>query len=140
MGKINIGRVILGGIVAGIIINIFEYVLNGIYLAAQWPSIMSSINRPALSMNGIMWFDVIGFVLGLAAIWTYAAIRPRFGAGHKTAVCAALLIWIVGYVTADASLAILGVVSMQIYYTMVGVGLVEIVVATMIGAFLYKEA
>ena len=96
MGKINIGRVILGGIVAGIIINIFEYVLNGIYLAGQWPSIMSSINRPALSMNGIMWFDVMGFVLGLATIWTYAAIRPRFGAGPKTAVYAALLIWIVG--------------------------------------------
>ena len=33
MGKINWVRVILGGVVAGIIINIFEHLLNGVNLA-----------------------------------------------------------------------------------------------------------
>src|SRR5712691_5631989 len=33
MGKINWNRVILGGLVAGVIINIFEFVLNGLILA-----------------------------------------------------------------------------------------------------------
>ena len=34
MGKINWVRVILGGVVAGMIINIFEHLLNGVNLAA----------------------------------------------------------------------------------------------------------
>lgn len=140
MGKINLGRVILGGIVAGIVVDAFEYVLNGICLANDWTSLMSSIDRPALSMNGIMWFNVMGFVLGFTAVWIYAAIRPRFGAGVKTAIYAALAVWFVGYVAADATPAIMGVFPMDLYYKLVGVGLVEIIVATIAGAFLYKEA
>jgi hypothetical protein len=35
MGKINWNRVILGGLVAGAIVNIFEYVLNGVVLAKR---------------------------------------------------------------------------------------------------------
>ncbi len=33
MGKINWNRLILGGLVAGVIINAFEYLLNAIVLA-----------------------------------------------------------------------------------------------------------
>lgn len=33
MGGINWGRVILGGLLAGILINVFEFILNGIILA-----------------------------------------------------------------------------------------------------------
>ena len=35
MGKINFGRVLLGGLVAGLVINIGEYLLNGVVLAKQ---------------------------------------------------------------------------------------------------------
>jgi hypothetical protein len=36
MGGINWGRVILGGLLAGILINVFEFILNGIILAKDW--------------------------------------------------------------------------------------------------------
>ncbi len=36
MGKINWTRVILGGLVAGVIINVFESVLNGVILTKIW--------------------------------------------------------------------------------------------------------
>lgn len=35
MGKINIGRVLLGGLLAGLVVNIFEFVTNGVVLASQ---------------------------------------------------------------------------------------------------------
>ena len=35
MGKINWARVLLGGLIAGLVINIFEYVTNGVVLAAK---------------------------------------------------------------------------------------------------------
>jgi len=140
MAKINLERVIVGGIVAGIVINIFEFVLNGVYLAQWWTDLMTSIHRPALGMTAIVEFNVLGFVSGLAAIWTYAAIRPRFGAGPKTAVYAALLTWVTAYVLVGAMPTVMGIYPMDVTLTLVGVGLVEIVMATLAGAYFYKEA
>jgi hypothetical protein len=140
MSNINLGRVVLGGLVAGVVINVFEFVLNGIVLAPNWPIIMDSINRPALGTHAIVAFNIVGFILGLAAVWTYAAIRPRFGAGVKTAVYAGLLTWVVGSALANASPAIMGVFPAGIAMILIGVGLVEIVVATIAGAYIYKDA
>ena len=139
MSKINLGRVILGGIVAGIIIDIFEFVLNGMVLADQWKALMASMNLPVMGMNEIIWFNVFGLVLGIVAVWTYAAIRPRFGMGPKTAVYAALLTWVTAYVYGNAMSTIIGMFSMQMTLTLLGVGLIEIIVATIAGAWLYKE-
>src|SRR6266853_2210819 len=79
MGKIVLGRVVIGGIVAGVIIDIFEFVLNGWYLAGQWTSVMASLNRAPIGTNAIIAFNIVGLFTGVAAVWTYAAIRPRFG-------------------------------------------------------------
>src|SRR3981081_725219 len=135
MSNINLGRVVLGGLVAGVVINVFEFILNGVVLAPQWPIIMDSINRPALGTNAIVAFNFIGFILGLAAVWTYAAIRPRFGAGVKNAVYAGFLTWVVGSALANASPTIMGVFPAGIAVILIGVGLIEIVVATIAGAY-----
>ena len=140
MGKINLGRVILGGLVAGVVICAFEFVLNGVLLADQWPELMKSINRPVLGMNEIVYFNIFGFIQGLVAVWTYAAIRPRFGAGPMTAIVAALLTWITSYVLVDGMPTIMGIFPMSMTLMLVGVGLIEILVATLAGAYLYKEA
>ena len=139
MGKINFGRVIVGGIVAGIIIDIVEFVLNGMVLADRWSAINSAHNLPPFTTNAIIAFNIIGLVTGIAAVWTYAAIRPRFGEGPSTAVIAAVLIWVVGYLLPDTGNAILGLYTKSITLILVSVGLVEIVVATLAGAFIYKE-
>ena len=140
MSKINLGRVILGGIVAGIIIDAVEFVLNGIVLAPQWADLMQSFNRPAVGMNQIICFNIIGLLTGIAAVWTYAAIRPRFGAGVMTAAYAGLLIWLVGDALPDVSNMIAGLFPSNMTTMLVGVGLVELVAATIAGAFVYKEA
>jgi hypothetical protein len=139
MGKINPGRVILGGLVAGVVINIFEFVLNGVVLSDRWTELMTSINRPALGTTEIVYFNVFGFIQGIAAIWTYAAIRPRFGEGPMTAIKAALLTWVTSYVLVDAMPTVMGIFPMSMTLMLVGVGLIEIVIATLAGAYLYKE-
>jgi len=140
MGKINLGRVIVGGLAAGIIINAFEFVLNGVVLVDQWPELMKAINRPVLGMNEVVYFNLFGFLQGLVAVWTYAAIRPRFGAGPMTAIIAALLTWTTSYILVDATPTIMGVFPMSMTLLLVGVGLIEILLATLAGAYLYKEA
>ena len=139
MGKINLGRVIMGGIVAGIIIDIVEYVLNAIVLADRWQAVTTAHNLVPVGTNAIIVFNLLGLVIGIAAVWTYAAIRPRLGEGPGTAFNAALLIWVVGYLIPDAYNAVVGLFPHSLTLILVAVGLVEIVVATLAGAYIYKE-
>src|SRR5262245_55070813 len=93
MGNINIGRVLLGGLVAGVVLNIGEFVLNDFVLGAQMKDFMAThrFNEPGGSFIAL----AVGltFVLGIVILLGYAAIRSRFGAGPKTAIIAALFAW-----------------------------------------------
>ncbi len=40
MGKINWGRVLLGGLLAGVIVNIFEYVMNVVVFGRDWAPVI----------------------------------------------------------------------------------------------------
>jgi hypothetical protein len=87
MGKINRTRVLLGGLVAGVIINIFEFVLNGVIITKDMEDALRALGRQ-LGMGELAMFTVWAFMVGVFAVWLYAAIRPRYGAGPKTALCA----------------------------------------------------
>ena len=139
MGKINMGRVILGGLVAGLIINIGEFLLNGVILAKDLEEVMKSLNKPAVGGSQIAVFVAMGFVLGILLVWIYAAIRPRYGAGPKTAVCAALIIWVIAYVYNGVGQSQMGFFPNRLLAIGIGWGLVELVIAALAGAWLYKE-
>jgi hypothetical protein len=140
MGKINVGRLILGGIVAGIIGDLLGYLVDGVWLAPLWSTDMKILGHTDFSSSQIVWFNLIGLAVGLVAIWVYAAIRPRFGPGVKTAVYAGVAVWIVGALLPNGSfMCVSGLFSKHLtLYTTLG-ALVEIVVGTIAGAALYKE-
>jgi hypothetical protein len=140
MGKINIGRVILGGLVAGIVSDILGYLVDGVLLAHKWAAGMTALGHTDFSLNQVIWFNVLGLVFGIALIWIYAAIRPRFGAGVMTAVYAGLAVWVVGALLPNLSFMwVAHLFSRHLTaYTTAG-ALVEIVVASIAGAALYKE-
>jgi hypothetical protein len=140
MGKINVGRLILGGIVAGIAIDLLDYFVDGIWLAPSWDNGMALLGRTALSPVQIIWFNVIGFLTGIVAVWIYVAIRPRFGPGVKTAICAGLAVWILAVLFPNISfMCIAKLFSNQLtMYTTLG-GLVEVVIGTVAGASVYRE-
>ena len=141
MGKINMGRVIIGGLVAGVVINMFEGVLNGLVLADRWSAYMQSLGKaPAFATGQLVGFDVIGFVLGILTVRLYAAIRPRFGSGPRTAVRAGLIIWAVGTLVPGVTNVITGLAPANLTYIGIAVGIVEYVLAGLAGAALYKES
>src|SRR5437016_9561106 len=82
---INTKKVLLGGIAAGVVLNVIDFVTNTYILAAQMKAAADAF-KPGLSdrmMTGsaITSYIVMDFVLGVLLVWTYAAIRPRFGPG-----------------------------------------------------------
>jgi hypothetical protein len=140
MGRINIGRVLLGGLVAGVILNIGEYILNDKVLGARMKEYLATHRFPTPGGNAIAVAVVMTFVLGIVIVLGYAAIRPRFGAGPKTAIIAALFAWFGVYVYPDVVGAAFGFVPTSILPIALVWGLVEYSVAALIGAWLYKEA
>jgi hypothetical protein len=138
MGKINWGRVFVGGIVAGIIINIFESVLNGVILSRDWEAAMKALGR-TMAPSAIAVFVVWGFLAGISAIWLYAAARPRFGAGAKTAALTGFAFWIFSYALPAMVQWALHLFPHRLIAIGTLVGLVEALVGSVAGAALYKE-
>lgn len=144
MGKMNIARVILGGLVAGLLMNVSETVLHAVVLAEDGAKLVEDWQRlglkPDMRPSVLLWLISITFVLGILAVWTYAAIRPRFGAGPRTALCAGLAVWAMSYLYAGVYVdAGIGVVPLKLTWLPVAWGLVEIPLATLVGAWLYRE-
>ena len=141
MGKINMGRVIIGGIVAGLVADVLGYVVDGILLAPQWADGMKALGHAEFSSNQWIWFNAVGLVDGIALIWIYAAIRPRFGAGAKTAVCAGLAVWVIGALLPNLSFMWFGGLCPHQLTVMTTLGgVVEILVGAIAGAALYQES
>ena len=139
MGNINAARVVLGGLLAGLIINISEYILNTYVVADEAAALMQRLNLPAISTNQILVFVLMTFVLGIVVIFLYAGLRPRFGAGAGTAVIAALIVWIIGLMSGIADVVI-GLLPSNLLVIGAAWGLVEMIVAAIAGAWIYKEA
>jgi hypothetical protein len=138
--KINFGRVLLGGLVAGIVLNIGEYILNDKVFAAQMKEYFPKHNFPIPGGNAIVIAVIMTLVLGFVIVLGYAAVRPRFGAGPKTAIIAALFAWFGVYVYPNVLGAAFGFVPTNILAIALVWGLVEYSIAAMIGAWLYQEA
>ncbi len=140
MAHTNWGRVILGGLLAGVVINLVEYISNGVVLREAWGHAMQALGKPAeISAGAIVMFNVWGFLLGIAAVWLYAAIRPRYGQGPNTAILAGLAAWALAVFLPNLGNYPLGLFPARLLVISTVVALVEIVVATVAGAWLYKE-
>ena len=140
MNGINHARVVLGGLVAGLVIDIGEAALNGWLLASDMEAAMLRLNLPPVGGSAITAFMIMGFALGIAAVWLYAAIRPRFGPGVKTAMCAGATVWFLAYVYPSIGFALMGLFATRVIVIGVVWGLAELLLATVAGAWVYQEA
>jgi hypothetical protein len=138
MGKINLARVFLGGLLAGLIINIFEYVLNGVVFASQWDAYMKVLGRQ-MRPGAIPFFIVSTFVAGIGVVWLYTVARPRLGAGPKTAVLAGIAYWFFAYAVPDANSIAANVAPGRLTLTISLILLVGVIIASVCGAWVYKE-
>ena len=140
MGKINMVEVIIAGLVAGIVADVLGYVVDGMLLAPRWADGMTRLGHGEFSPNQWIWFDLLGLVGGVALIWIYAAIRPRFGAGIKTAVHAGIVYWIIVILIPNLSFMWAGGLFSHHLAAMTTAGnLVETLAGAIAGAALYKE-
>lgn len=139
MRQINIGGVLKGGLVAGLIMNVSEFILNVPVAGAQMTKELAALNLPPVSTAAIATFTVLTMLLGVATVWLYAAIRPRLGPGPRTAMVAGLLVWAMSYLYASVFFYMLGTQSMGLVLLSVVWSALEMIVASSVGAYLYTE-
>lgn len=139
MNNINIGRVVLGGLVAGLVLNIGEFLLNAVVLESQMKAFMARHNFAEPS-NFIPIAVSLTFLLGIVIVLSYACIRPRLGAGVKTAIIAGLFAWFGVYFYCGIIYGVLFGMGMNLILLSLVWGLVEFSLAAIAGAWLYKEA
>lgn len=141
MGKINWGRVILGGLAAGVVINLSEWVLNDVVLKEQWAENMRALGKSGeVTANQIVVWNIWGFLAGIGLVWLYAAIRPRFGPGAGTAVKAGLAVWFFAHFLWTLGSWNMGIFPANALVIGLAWTLVETILAGLVGGWVYKEA
>jgi len=135
MSRINVRRVILGGLLVGMIINISEMILHMAALGNSW----KDINGQAMSSSTIAVMIFALFLLGVASVWTYAVMRPRFGPGVKTAVITGLTVWIFASLFPSIQALAMGYLPKDLVLTALIWRLFEFPIAIHAGAGPYRE-
>lgn len=140
MGGINLKRVLLGGLLAGLVINVSEIILNMWVLGDEMNAALQRMNI-SMAPWAIPFYIVMAFLLGIGLTGLYAAIRPRLGEGPRTAIIAGVAFWFfVSLLPTFSGLAMgmsfgsAGAVTLAIIW-----GLVEMPVAALVGGWAYHE-
>jgi len=138
MGKINWSRVFVGGLLMGVVLVVFG-LINLFLFKEDLAAIFEGLGRPPEpTMGQLVYIGILTFVIGIWAVWLYAAIRPRFGPGPKTAAIAGYAVWLI-LSLADLAWGSLVGFPIGLLATILAYYLVVIVVATVAGAWVYKE-
>lgn len=138
MSGINLGRVIIGGLAAGVLLNCVDAFVGMVLLPDEMAATITRLNlEPEHANNPLPWI-VVDFLYGITIVFTYAAMRPRFGPGPKTGVIAGLTLWFA------ISLIIFGFHAMgifgpKLYITNLIAQGISTALAGMVGGWLYRE-
>jgi hypothetical protein len=137
---VNLGKLVAGGVLAGIVMNICDYVSNNFVLVTDWEHIARIRNVDIADMSSstaLVTYIVVDLLLGFLVVWTYAAIRPRLGRGPGTAVIAGFMVF-----AAQALLMASYAVSFLTWDVFIRGGLLMLVTAlagALSGAWVYGE-
>jgi len=141
---INTSKVIVGGLAAGVVMNILDFITNGVIFADQMKAAMNNFKpgmgdaMSTMDTTMIAGMVILDFVIGLVLAYTYAAMRPRFGPGAKTSIITALLYWIFGSII-SASYLMMGMMSKGLWISFGIAYLVCLIIASLVAGALYSE-
>jgi hypothetical protein len=138
----NTAKIVTGGLVSGLVLNVFGFLINGLLLGKRMMDEMVAV-APTLQgrgmSGGVLTARVLtSFIVGTLIVWLYAAIRPRFGPGMRTATYAGLIAWCFGFLFYLDWLYV--DLMTPVSYAMVSIAqLVAVLVAAWAGGMVYSE-
>jgi hypothetical protein len=141
---VNSTRVLLGGLAAGLVMLLSQIALHAVVLADEGRELVSDWATRGLDASSALEPSIpltaVIFLVGLTTVWVYAAIRPRFGPGPRTAFYAGLAVWVVChfytgvYIHAGVVIFPPRMVWLPVAWTFF-----EVQLGALVGAWLYRE-
>lgn len=133
----NIQRIIMGAVLAGIIYFVGDGLVHGALLHSHWVEILGPNADQSLHQPG--YFGFYDLLKGFLALWIYAVARPRLGVGPRTAAIAGLVVWF-----ACIPVPLLGLLPMKFFSANFVVlwslyAVIPMVLGAIAGAWVYKE-
>ena len=139
MGGIDVGRWIGGGTAAGAVIWLLEAAGSLLWSDEMGRAVAAHDLVPATGVGAIVLTLAASLAAGLILVFFYAAARPRFGAGPGTAVLVAVVLWVAVYVLSLVGYGLIGVFPPGLLAAWGAAGLVEMVLAGLLGGWIYRE-
>ena len=99
--------------------------------------IIDAVPRPVVTVGRIGSFT-LNVVAGIWAVWLYAAIRPRYGGGLKTAAIAGFSWWLIATI-ASWQWVDLGFIPSRNLVGLIIASLPTLIAVTMVGAWSYQK-
>jgi branched-subunit amino acid transport protein AzlD len=142
MTRINMVRVVLGGLVAGLVMNVGEAALHAGVLGKDTEVLYQTWNAPLPNpAQTIPLLVGMTFLLGIVAIWLYAAIYPRIETRAARSLSAGVVVWLLAHCWSGVYMGAgySGIFTARLAWIPVIWGFFEALLAVFIGAFLYKD-
>ena len=134
MEKIKWTRVLWGGLVAGVVVNAF----------ILFPVL--AVFGPPISLEGsetttvAVLMAALAFLMTIPVTWLYASIRPRYGAGMKTAALSGIVLGLlfclfqmIAWILASRP------IPPMVLATSAAITFVSLFVAALLGAWIYDK-
>lgn len=143
MGKINIPKLLVGGLIAGVVLSVIDVAMYGAILKAPMAVAWKTVGRPTMTDTQrdleVPMSILLDLVVGIFLVWVYAAILPRFGAGLGTALKAGLASWFMASLL-SAAFSVQGIMPLGVMTITMLVLFLEYPIAVVIGAKFYSES
>ena len=142
MKQLDIVRLVLAGLVSGIVIYVVESILNGVILGADWKvwSVVASqvFRMPAETKSLILW-GLQALLAGLIGTVVYAAIRTWVGVNLRAAYISGLIVWSVGWLGMSFDKLALGIEPTKMIYYNLLAALLACLLGQVAASFIYKD-
>ena len=140
----NWRRVVTGGLLWAAVYSCAGGVAMLLFLGRAFMADLERLGRPLeITRESLIFLAVFGVVFsvawGITSIWLYAAIRPRYGPGPRTALIASVAVWLLSVAAPLSHLGAFGIASARFVALDLPTEFVVIVTATLAGAWHYRE-
>ncbi|HUX32382.1 MAG TPA: hypothetical protein VMV51_00810 [Gemmatimonadaceae bacterium] len=138
----NRQKIVIAGLVAGLVLNVIDFVsyryLLGAHMARALDAVNPALNAAMSTGRAMATSIVIDFLLGIALVWLYAAMRPRYGAGPRNALMSAFFVWLISSF-AYSMFHTMGMMSTRLWLVVACMALVSMSIGALVGGKLYSE-
>lgn len=139
MGNVNWGRWVICSIVAGVIVFVAEGLASFLY-QQEMEARMSELGlQMEMSLSTMLWPTLLCLITGGFMMLFYVMVRARMGGGPATALFCGFVVPLGTFLPTLLGYHMMGMFRPGLLVLWFFIGLVETVIACLVGGFLYRE-